>query len=596
MGDKQTTAALRAWAVRLMQGNLDPGDWTFEPQTDETITIPVRASYSYTWVRDRTRAGSALRNGTIDEQIDAALRKGAPIASVGQALQARPQEWVKHFAGRPLDGWAFAETKMETCDSCRGSGKERCSPCRGSGEQTCSNCRGDGKVRQACYMCHGAGRHARTRQVSQYGGGYQTETYYENCWHCSGGYNYPTCNTCSGSGRVRCSTCGGSGSVACSDCGGPGRRLYRHDRTIMVTSRVSANLTGVKHDGLKGLFTGAWNRSIDGGGVTVSDVVLGTQSEEGLSATCNVAFPTAVVVLKAPKAKGEAWAVGADGRVSGSEPVLARALELPAAGPNVAWPAVAEGLAGKRILREAMAALDQAKGDLKARAAAAQTALQGLYGSILGVEGGGAVASAAAYGVNRLRGRVQRRVWLIAAAAALIAGVAIALWLMFAMAEAEFAGPRTLRLLKWSLLTGPAIGIAAAVASRLSASRLLARLGVKGGAKPPGFGKLFWPTVGVALLPPLAFLATVCAGYFAAWPQGYRERIDGAIARNHEPVMAVATTTVRLRAADSETSEILATVQRGEAVVVRGPVTGGWAPVRYDGQDGWIAARYLTAQ
>lgn len=74
-------------------------------------------------------------------------------------------------------------TKLETCDSCRGSGAEAgsstkiCPACGGRGQvissrgifsiaQTCSRCEGAGRViEKPCRTCHGAGRRERTSKI-----------------------------------------------------------------------------------------------------------------------------------------------------------------------------------------------------------------------------------------------------------------------------------------------------------------------------------------------------------------------------------------------------------------------------------------------
>jgi molecular chaperone DnaJ len=74
-------------------------------------------------------------------------------------------------------------TKLDTCDSCRGSGAEpgsstkTCSTCGGRGQvissrgifsiaQTCPRCQGAGRViEKPCRACHGAGRRERTSKI-----------------------------------------------------------------------------------------------------------------------------------------------------------------------------------------------------------------------------------------------------------------------------------------------------------------------------------------------------------------------------------------------------------------------------------------------
>lgn len=590
----ELTPKVRSWIETVFEGNLDAADWTLTTVSDAAVTIPVKVDYGYQWANLREKTSTALSDGTLDAQIDRAMQAGSPGASLAQAVAASPRTWLKKFDGTRLEGWSFAETRLERCESCSGVGNVGCSPCNARGRVTCGNC-SQGRERVTCAYCSGMGRHRRERQVMDHTGHTVSETYYETCGACSAGTVYQTCRTCNGSALVNCSNCSGTGRLTCSDCRGAGKRLFRYARWVQVKSSVATNASKAGHEGLRALITSRWNDILSASGLDYADVVVGAPGPEALSATASVSIPSAVCDIAARDGRGQIWALGGGGDVRGSDPVLIKALDLPEAGETPSWTEVAERLAGKRVLRDAMSALDQTKGDLKTKAEGARLNLGLRYGPLLGDAGATAVASAAAQGVNHLRGHIQKRVWWSAVGLALGFGILLGLWAIHQIATVpEFEGAAARKVLIRAWLIGPVIGIGAAVLSRILATRVLARLGMTGGARPPGFAKLFWPAAGVSLLPFVGMVLIAAAGFALSWPEGFRERMGGPGASSRAASnTAVTTANVRMRLGANAQADVVATVPKGATVRLDGATLGDWTRVRYGSDIGWIATRYL---
>ena len=597
MSSQELFPYVRNWVASIFQGNLETHQWRLEIVSDEAVEIRATVKYSYVWKTDRDRASGHLRQGSIESQIDAAMKYGSPAASLKQLAQAMPHQWMQRFSSKPLDGWMFSETRMERCDSCAGARRIKCSPCSGSGEQQCGVCGGGGRERQRCKFCHGMGQHTRSRQVTIYNGSYneiKTETYYEYCWHCSNGYTYENCIKCNGRGRIDCAICKGSGNIICMDCAGNGERIYVRTRKIMVDSSVARSMEGL-HPNIQSLFQGNWNCILDATGTKFMGLSVNAQAESGMVASSIILVPSIICNVEVGDERGQLWALGSEARIRDADPILVKAFGLPIGGDAPSWTKVAEKLAGKRVLADAMRAFDEAKGDLKQRRESAKKALFTGYGALLGGDGREAVASAAAYGVNKLRVRIMSRILWQAAGAAFIAGVVIALWLMFRMSSTDWDGSEALELLKFAPVVGPVIAMVGAISVQSKVARLIDQLGLQDGARLPSLGKLLWPWVGVSVLPILGFVATTGGGYLLGWPVGFYERVsDFHDDEVGHPKIVWTSVNLHLRAAPNRRADIRATLPAGTRVELSERVNGDWVYVSTEMGVGWVSWQYLA--
>lgn len=595
MAENGTGAGLRAKIAARLEGTVEPQHWDLDVLTDGPVILPTKTVYSYAWARRRDRATSALGDGAIDSQIDKALKKGAPIASLDAAIRADPRRWMSRLSARPLPGWHFAETCTETCDSCRGSGKQSCGPCGGSGRVNCRTCDGSARVRQMCTSCGGRGNHQRTRQVTQWNGQYnetRTEFYNETCWHCSGGYTYVNCSQCN-SGKVACGTCGGSGQVNCGDCGGRGKRLYRYDREIVVNSTLTVTASHANHDGLRQAALARWDAVLGSSGVAVEDLTCGDADNEGMAATARISIPTATGRLRIHSESGDVWALGKAAEVQDGEPVLAKGLKLPEPDAGSPWPSVARHLAGTRLLRETLARFNASKGTAESRRDQTAGATLANQGWLLGNDGAKALAMTAALGVGRLRGEAQKRIWWAAWGGAAIATAALTWQCMAAIIRRPDAGPDLVALLVGGAGLGLALGVGAALLARRNTRMLASELGVEAGNVNMKPGKLVMSIGGMTLAIPALMVALLFAAYFIGWPAAYRERIAGPI----EPETRIVTTAaVRLRYGASESADIVATLPPGTVMLEAVAYNDRWARVTTEYGSGYVAMRYLEKE
>lgn len=530
MAGTGTGAALTVKIAARLEGTVGSSDWDLDLVTGAPITLPTKAVYAYTWATRRERASGALHDGSIDSQIEKALKTGSPAASLEAAIRAAPQEWLVKLTARPLPAWHFAETCTETCDTCTGSCKVRCGGCSGSGKVNCATCSGTAKVREPCSWCSGRGYNPRTRQVQHQNGNYvetRTETYTETCWHCTGaGYNHAPCQQCN-NGTVSCRTCAGSGQVSCGDCGGRGNRLYRHDREIVVSSSLTVTGARAGHDGLRETALGRWDAVLASSGVHFEQLACGDVESEGMTATAQISIPTATGRLRIHGEGGEVWALGDAAEVHDGEPVLAKGLKLPEPRPNSPWPSVAQHLSGTRLLRETLTLLNTSKGSRDVRREQTAAAVLAEYGWLLDRDGAMAVAMAAASGVGALRGDAQKRVWLAGWSITAVI-VAVLTWLSIrTIISTPHPGPELVTLLGGAAGLALTTGVGAALLARRNTQVLATALGVEGAHVSMRPGKLFLTIAGMTVLAPLAIVAALFAAYFAGWPADYRRVIDG---------------------------------------------------------------------
>lgn len=595
MADTGTGASLRDKIAARLEGTVEARHWDLDIVTDGPVTLPTKAVYSHSWARRRDRANAALGHGTIDNQIDKALKKGSPAASLEAAIQAEPRAWLGRLNARALPGWHFAETCMEACDSCSGSGRIRCGTCSGSGTVGCTTCNSSGRIREMCTWCSGRGNHQRTRQVTQWNGQFnetREETYYENCWHCSGGYNYINCRQCSG-GRVTCGPCNGSGVLNCGDCGGRGQRLYRHDREIVVSNTLTITGARANHDGLRQTALGRWEAVLAARAVTVEDLACVDVEGEGMTATARVTIPTATARLRIHSESGDVWALGGVAEVQDGEPVLAKGLKLPEPKKDASWPSVAQDLAGTRLLRETLARFHATKGSAEARRDQTAGITLADQGWLLGKDGSMALAMTAALGVGKLRGQAQRRVWwggwgLAAAATAVITWQCIE-----AIVRRPDAGPDLVALLATGAGLGLAIGLGAAWLARRNTRALANELGVEAGDVNMKPGKLVLSVGGLAVGVPVAVVAALFAAYFAGWPTEYHRVIAGP---QQPETRIVTTTSVRLRRGADEQADIVATLPAETVIQQATAFDEDWARVTTEYGHGFVALRYLREE
>ncbi len=71
---------------------------------------------------------------------------------------------------------------------------------------------------------------------------------------------------------------------------------------------------------------------------------------------------------------------------------------------------------------------------------------------------------------------------------------------------------------------------------------------------------------------------------------------EGGAPAVQEPVYAVASTTVNVRASDSEKAEKLGRLELGEKIQVLEQLVNGWSRVLYEGKDAYIMSQYLDVQ
>lgn len=596
MAGNGTGAGLKTKIAARLEGTVDPRHWDLDIVTDGPIILPVKSTYSHTWARRRERADSALGAGTIDSQIDKALKKKSPAETLEAEVKREPGKWLGRLNARALPGWHFAETCTETCDTCSGAGKVRCGNCSGSGSVNCGTCGGAARVREQCAGCWGRGNHQRSRQATRWNGQYNenyTEYYTETCWQCTGGgYNYVNCRDCN-NGKVRCGRCGGSGKVTCGDCGGPGKRLYRYDREIVVSNALVITGARANHDGLRQAALGRWEAVLGSTGVRVEDLTCGDVTGEGMIATANISIPTATGRLRIHSESGDVWALGAGAEIHDGEPVLAKGLKLPEPKPESPWTSVAQHLAGTRLLREALARFNTATGKAEARRDLTAGTVLADQGWLLGNDGAMAMAMAAAFGVGKLRGQAQKKVWWGAWTLAL-AATAVLTWIAIRTIIAEpHPGPELVTLLLCGGGLGLALGVGAALLARRNTKALAEELGVEAGNVNMKPGKLVLSVGGMAVAIPVAVVAALFAAYFVGWPADYRQAIAGPV----EPeTRIVTTTTVRLRRGASERADIVATLPAGTVMLEAAPFDDTWARVNTEYGSGFVAIRYLEKQ
>lgn len=148
----------------------------------------------------------------------------------------------KFTFGGPLETCEHCRGKgKENCSSCSAKGKRKCSSCSGSGEKDCSHCYGTlkmncsacsatGSVTNSCRNCYGRGTTFDSKTCYACNGSGRIT---ERCYHCNNGkvrcdnlycrFGKVTCGRCSGSGKQECTKCSGTGSISCSKCKGVGQ-------------------------------------------------------------------------------------------------------------------------------------------------------------------------------------------------------------------------------------------------------------------------------------------------------------------------------------------------------------------------------------
>lgn len=530
---KSASSALEAWVRTRLDGNLD--DWHLDDMEARRISFRGQAGFTFAWDEERSRANAALSNPPIDEQVKAALDARPIHLALTECACSQPQDWLLPVSRKALPGHEFRHTRVETCDSCAGKRTVDCGGCGASGRVPCGNCSGSGTDRVMCRSCGGMGYFSRTRM----GPNNQTEHYRDTCWGCGGGGRInERCGSCGGSGRVTCGRCRGSGQLTCSDCQGRGSRLYIYIRRALVSGRSGLALDEIGFAGWAGILRDHWNALVTKGAIEFSGVeAKDEQASDVLRINFSAAADAARATVRSGDTAAQLYSVGSDWPIVGGEPLLARALDLPDPDGDADWVALTEGLAGKRLLREAIDVTEEKAADHKGQSKDAYQAAQiaevrdemiGRYGALIGAEGAASLGNMVMKGIEPLKDRVAGKSWRknlgVAALLGLVVGIVILVH--FPYQDARGADWRETALIYVGVLF--VVSIAWALTARLLLRRQLRQLSRKLDlTNMLGAPRHGWTTWGTSLSICTAFAVAVAALY-ASWHFGWPSRFAGA--------------------------------------------------------------------
>ena len=596
-------AALEAWLRKRMDGNVE--DCRLGETEAQRVSFRGQAGFTFDWEETRSRGERALSTPPIDEQVRAALDAQPLHVALTECACSRPNDWLRPITRKPLPEHEFQHSRVETCDSCSGRRTVGCGGCGASGCIRCGNCSGSGTDRVRCRGCGGVGYFPRTRM----GNDNQTEQYRDTCWGCGGGgWVNERCGTCRGSGEVTCSRCRGSGQVTCADCEGQGRRLYLYVRRALVDGSSGLALGDIGFAGWGEVLRNNWPSLVACDAITFSNVrakdeVVG----EVLKINFEAAADAACVSAHAGEKSARLWSVGSSAPFVDGEPLLALALDLPEATDDVDWVAMAERLAGKRVLREAIDVIEEKAADRRgksrdayqeAQAAEIMAEMLHRYGALVGSEGAAALATMVTNGVEPLKDRVARKVWRRSLGIAVLLGLVAAIAVVVAILQQDELWEAWFKTAA-KILLGTAVvaiiwGITGHWLVRRELKRLSRDLELENVLRPPGHG---WPRRGGILA--VLITLTVAAGLpLAAWKAGIPQVFAFIVDRQLEFADGSAgefdlrETTTQYRWPDDR-SQQLAQIPAGAKVRISRHANRQWRLVQFGGRHGYIRASAL---
>lgn len=595
MSGSEAFKANRRWLKAAFRGNGSLPDEAIRVQIDRLGTTSGEAWVGLSWTNSAGRARRRNRKPPLDEQISAALEKGSPTAALSQALAAHPQSWLKGGKAVELSGWRFARTVSEICYDCRGFWTHPCSACSETGRVDCWNCNRTGRAQVDCWRCHGHGRYSEVRSFQQWNGTQympQYETVWHACFNCGQtGKVMGACPTCRGSLKAACGSCNGRGRIRCSTCRGGGKIESESQKWLQASSRVNLayeDIPSLKH---RELLHQNWTSLVEAGDVAIrlagnSREMADLEIKQAFSA--DVQLCTIEVTLPGDRS-GSVVSVGSRRPVRASTPLLAEALGI---SPEMNGDTALDRLAGKRILAQATGAVRAARRARRDPLVAAREMIQTHYSVMIGASD---KAVAAAGVVADAEGRPwARRIWPAGLGLSTLLGGLAAYLTAAAWRPDNPVDPERLGLLL------AAIGLGTlTLAWALLWFRLVRRgknLAVARAPAPPALVSSLGWGVAVALAPFVATAAVGFAAYLADWPTGRTMPSPDAQALAAGVGQAVTTTGVRLRSGPGTEFDVLATLPEGQRVTILADGDGDWASVRHDGQDGYIARRYLLSE
>lgn len=591
-------AAIEAWLQTRLEGNVE--EWHLDETDAQTITFRGQAGFTFDWEETRSRGDQALSTPPIDEQVRAALDARPLHVALTQCACSRPNDWLRPITRKPLPEHEFRHSRVETCDSCSGRRTVGCGGCGASGSVRCGNCSGSGTDRVRCRGCGGVGYFSRTRM----GTNNQTEHYRDTCWGCGGsGRINETCGTCRGSGNVTCSRCGGSGQVTCTDCNGRGSRLYLYVRRALVDGRSGLALEKIGFAGWADILRNNWAALVSRGAIAFSGVQAKDEvASEVLKINFDAAADAARVTAHAGTASADLWSIGSASPVVEGEPLLTRALDLPDADKDVDWVATTEGLAGRRLLREAIDVTEEKATEHKGKSRDAYQAAQAgeigeemirRYGALVGPEGAASLASMVMKGIEPLKDRVARKSWGrslgIAAGIGLVAAVAVVVVILQQDELQETWFKVATQILMGTAVAAIIWGIVGHWLVRRELKSLSHALDLEHPLAPPRHG---WPKRGgilAALVTIIVAVGLPLAGWKAGIPQTYAFTVDRqmefAEGSAGEYTLHEASTQYRW---PDERSERLAEIPAGATIRISNRADAPWRLVQFDGRHGYI--------
>lgn len=595
MAGSEAFKSNRRWLKAGFSGNAPLPDEAIRVQIDRLGSTSGEAWVGLSWTNSAGRARSRNRKPPLDEQIAAALEKGSPKAALSQAVAADPRGWLKGGKAVDLPGWRFARTVAEICYDCRGFRTHACSACSETGRVDCWNCSRTGRAEVNCWRCHGHGQYSEVRSFQQWNGTQympQYETVWHPCFNCGQtGKVMDTCPSCRGSLKAACGSCNGRGRIRCSTCRGSGKIESESQKWLQAVSRVDLafnDIPSLKH---RELLQQNWTSLVEAGDVAIklagsSREIADLEIRQPFSA--EVQLCTIEVTLPGDRA-GSVESVGSRRPVRSSTPLLAEALGI---SPEMSGDSALDRLAGKRILAQATGAVRAARRARRDPLVAARAKVQADYSVMIGASD--KVVAAAAV-VADAEGRPwARRIWPVGLGLSTLLGALAAYLTAAAWRPDNPVDPERLGLLLAAIGLGTLM-----LAWGLLWFRLVPRgksLAVVRAPAPPALDSTLGWGMAVVLAPFVATVAVGFAAYLADWPTGRTAPSTDAQALAVGVGQAVTTTGVRLRSGPGTEFDVLVTLPEGQHVILLEGGDGDWANVRHDGQDGYIARRYLLSE